>query len=73
MELYSRIKVSTRKMTEDKKLNKAEFNSMKVLPMIQDILTKSQEPVKIYFENSKEVMIYTEVICQNYYGRSGKK
>lgn len=46
---------------------------MKVLPHDTElILTKSQEPVKIYFENSKEVMIYTEVICQNYYGRSGR-
>ena len=34
---------------------------MKVLPHDTElILTKSQEPVKIYFENSKEVMIHTE-------------
>ena len=44
---------------------------MKVLPHDTElVLEKSQEPVKIYFENLKKVMIHTEVICQNYYGRS---
>ena len=47
---------------------------MKILPHDTElILTKSQEPVKIYFENSKEVMIHTEVICKKKLWQKWKK